>query len=487
MNTDLPLRSEIRPQTGEEFLKRLYGLLQSVRIHEANNRLVIDMANHLLSSTATLLEEAPHVTLQCLDRRIYLQGKRLPVRPENVALLDNLLDFFDHRQLDGLRLLPSVMEAPIQSLPAFARILNRAEGREEPRQWLLEKLRKAGFPWIQLVRRPRKVPEPSARERKRKALKSYGQVFGSIQEIAQKLTANQPTGLSKTRRMIQNMVDLIVEDDPLFRALSTIRFYDDYTFSHSVNVAILSMCMGKRIMLSRKSLESLGLCGLLHDLGKIEVPKSILNKPGKLTDEEFEVMKRHSINSVRLIVKIQASRERKTDILLPPFEHHLKYDLSGYPASTQKPKSQSLFGRILTIADVYDAITSPRVYRPTIMPPDRALGLMWKGAGTDFDPILLKVFINMIGIYPIGTILLLDNDRPAIVVNTPRPSETGDGAGRPMVMLLKPKREGGWEKGKMVNLAEKDAGSGRYRWNIVKSVNAADFGIQPVNFLMGGP
>lgn len=280
------------------------------------------------------------------------------------------------------------------------------------------------------------------------------------------------------------MVDLIMEDEPLFRALSTIRFYDDYTFGHSVNVAILSMCIGKRIMLSKKSLETLGLCGLLHDLGKIEIPKEILNKPGKLTEEEFAVMKQHSLDSVRLIVKIQASRDRKNDILLAPFEHHLKYDLSGYP-KTDRSNRLSLFGRILTIADVYDAITSPRVYRKSVLPPNRALGFMWEKVGQDFDPILLKVFINMLGVYPVGTLLVLDNRKAGLVVEPPEGADGPLEWSRPWVVLLKRNGDNGrkkFVKGDTVNLAEKDPGSGRYRYSIIKSLNAANYGIQPIDF-----
>ena len=93
------------------------------------------------------------------------------------------------------------------------------------------------------------------------------------------------------------MVDLMLEDESLFRLLSTLKVHDDYTYVHSVNVAILAMCMGRRIMLSRSSLERLGICGLLHDLGKIEVPPEILNKPGRLTADEFKEISKHSINS----------------------------------------------------------------------------------------------------------------------------------------------------------------------------------------------
>jgi HD-GYP domain-containing protein (c-di-GMP phosphodiesterase class II) len=257
------------------------------------------------------------------------------------------------------------------------------------------------------------------------------------------------------------------------------RDYDDYTYTHSVNVAILSLCLGKRIGLSRISLSHLAICGLVHDLGKLDIPKKVLNKPGKLTDEEFKVIQMHPIKSVNQIIKLRAPTDLKAKILLPPFEHHLKYDLSGYPRVHNK-KSVSLFGRIITIADVFDALTSPRIYRPAAVSPDRALDIMLKGSGKDFDPILLKVFINMLGVYPVGTLLRLDSGEFGIVVNRPRNGQPG----RPVIVLLMSDDNGKFKKGNSVDLSEKDPKKDSFKRNILKSLHPATFGIQPADFIL---
>ena len=468
----------------EAVIRSLFGLCQAVKIHQANNQVVQRAARTLTRDLARLFQSAGDVTIQVDSRRIYVQEKRLAFRPETACLFDGMIDYLDRRSIGGLRFQAPVVNVPPGELVTFANILNRSEGHDPPLAWISERLASKGVSWVEVTPPLAGESESSAADpasRKKKGLKSYAHVLGSVQEIAGKLSSDQPAGLSRTRRVVQGMVDLIMEDAPLFHALSTIRFYDDYTYGHSVNVAILAMCIGKRIVLSKRSLESLGLCGLLHDLGKIEIPKSILNKPGKLTDEEFDVMKRHSINSVRLIVKIQASRNQKADILLAPFEHHLKYDLSGYPRTDRK-ESLSLFGRILAIADVYDAITSPRIYRPTVIPPDRALGLMWNGSGKDFDPILLKVFINMIGFYPIGTLLVLDNRKVGLVCETPEGGSEAEPV-RPWVILVERDGKEGYKGGRRVNLSETDPKTGDYRRRIVKSQNAVDLGIQPMDIL----
>jgi len=211
----------------------------------------------------------------------------------------------------------------------------------------------------------------------------------------------------------------------------------------------------------------------------VEVPYEILNKAGKLTNKEREEIEKHPLSSVRQIIKLRASSGLKAKILLPPFEHHLKYDLSGYPRAYRK-KPVSLFGRILAIADVYDAMTSPRVYRSRLISPDRALGLMLKGAGKDFDPILLKVFINMLGIYPIGTLLRLDTGEVGLVNGTPGESHRG----RPPVLLLASDGKGGLKKVKTVNLAQRDPKTGAFRRNVKATFHPSSIGIQPAEFLL---
>ena len=280
--------------------------------------------------------------------------------------------------------------------------------------------------------------------------------------------------------MVHKMIDLVSEDPTILLGLSTIRDYDDYTFTHSINVAILSMCLGYRIGLSKQSLETLTLCAFFHDLGKIEVPKNILNKPGKLTDTEFREMKNHSLYSVRQILFLKTSPQKKAEMLLPPFEHHLKYDLTGYP-QTPRSKPLSLFGRIIAIADVYDAITAPRVYRPYAITPDRALSIMQEGAGTDFDPLLLKVFINMLGVYPIGTLLKFENGEIGLVAKY---NGTDEEDTELWVQLLHPSADGNFIKGELVNIGSFDKAARSYKMSITESFHPAEYKIQPADYLL---
>lgn len=475
MNTDSG-KDRILP--GDIFFQTLFRLLQTVKIHQFDNPLLLDCIKEFIEVVCSVGEE-DRLTFQISRGQFYLQEEKFVCQTQNQPFIQEMLNYFQQRSLPGLRFHPAIREAAPEQIVAFARLLNQAERKDEPLNWMQERLQEGNFPWVEIVIEADPDLDALPSERGERARQSYSHALTSIQEVAGKLTSQKRAGIKKAKRMVQNMVDLLIEDDSVLFGMSTIRDYDDYTYTHSVNVAILSMCLGKRIGVSRISMEQLGICGLFHDIGKVEVPHDLITKPGKLTDEEYEQIKEHSINSVRQIVKLNASRDLKAKILLPPFEHHLKYDLSGYPQSTRK-QPISLFGRILNITDVFDAMTSSRIYRPVALSPDRVLSLMQEGAGTEFDPLILKVFIQMLGVYPVGTLLLLDTGEMGLVMGTPEDTEVG----RPKVVLLKEVGKGVFQKGKTANLSERDPQTGTFRRNIARSLHPSIFGIQPADFLV---
>jgi HD-GYP domain-containing protein (c-di-GMP phosphodiesterase class II) len=463
------------PMTWEESLfQAFYRLLQTVLIHRDNNQLVKAC---LQTFHETLWKMGPDLDLKILvsGGRVYVQGERLHFRRDLVRLLSAVVDFFHRRGLDGLVFHPQVRTAPLDDILTFIRLLINAVRQENPQEWLNSTVR---FPWVTIVHGAKLERRISEENLRKQARKTYMNALASVKEVSQKITFQGNAGVRKAKRIVQNMVDSLVEDESLFLGLSTIKDYDDYTYTHSVNVAVLSLCLGNRIGLSRNSLEQLGICALFHDLGKVEIPYEVLSKPGDLTPGEREKMQRHPLASVRQILRLNASHDLKSKIMLAPFEHHIKYDLTGYPITHFKQRI-SLLGRILHIIDVYDAITSPRPYRPTSLSPDKALSVMFEGSGVDFDPVLLKVFATMLGTYPIGSLLELDTGEMGIVADYPLDS----GGAKPRIILLRKERDGTLGKGEMVDLADKDETSGNYLRSVVRSVNPADRGIQPARFL----
>nr|WP_275405823.1 HD-GYP domain-containing protein [Desulfovibrio sp. JC022] len=189
--------------------------------------------------------------------------------------------------------------------------------------------------------------------------------------------------------------------------------YDEYTYTHSINVNLYSLLLGKALGLNRSELESLGIAALFHDVGKGRVPNKVLNKPGKLTDSEYEVMKSHSRKGLEVLGDVEGLDGA---VLRGVVEHHERYDGNGYPSGI-KGEDIHPFGRIIAISDVYDALTSVRVYKKAITPA-KTLSQMYKWKGTDFDPAYLNRFVRVMGIYPPGTMVQLDDLRFAIVLET---------------------------------------------------------------------
>ncbi len=481
----------------ENLFTAFYKMVQAIRIHRNNNQLVIQSAEYFIRSVNRFSRDESHLTIQIISGRFYLQQEKVLYRRETANLMNNALVYFETRGIHGLSLSTAIQRKDLKEMLLFAQLMNQAESHKDPPNWLEAQMSEKGLDWVEILPEPDSddlhnldqtdsltiTMDAMAADQENKAVKTaertYAGSLASLKEVIGKVSDNRPTGIRKTIRVVQKTVDLVIDKRSVLLKLSTLRDHDDYTYTHSVNVSILAICLGQHIGLTKNTLETLGICGLFHDLGKVDVPLEILNKQGKLTDHEFKVIQKHSLNSVRHIAKIKAPRELKSKIMLAPFEHHLKYDLSGYPRSWRS-EPVSLFGRILTIVDVFDAITSARVYRSKAISPDEALRRMSESAGKDFDPILLKAFINMLGVYPVGTLVELNTGEIGLVSENP---EQSDGA-HPLVTILIPKDGQGYTRGETVDLSERETSGDSYKRSVSKTFNPALFGIQPSEFIL---
>ncbi len=472
-----PKKTQKSASWEESLFLALYRTIQTLRIHQDNNQLVRICLSRF-KQIVSQMEMDDDLTLLIYEGRFYVQGEKVQYHRQLFSLIQALMDFFEKRGLNGLRFFPEVKDVPLGEILAFFRLLIQSRENKLPALWLSEQLGGTRFPWVGIIQEKglrRRQADPGLQKRARTA---YFSSLTSVKQVSQKMAVQGYAGVRKAKRMIQNLVDVAVEDEGILLGLGTIKDYDDYTYTHSVNVAVLSLCLGNRLGLSHTSLEHLGICGLFHDLGKVEIPREIVTKPEELNTGEWKVIRSHPLASVRQILKLTASHDLKSEILLAPFEHHMKLDLTGYPQVHFK-KEISLFGRILHIADVYDAITSPRVYRRSALSPDKALSYMLKRAGTDFDLILLKVFGTMMGTYPIGTLLELDTGERGLVLDYPLYS----GGALPRIVLLEEDSDGEFRRGDLIDLGERDPETGARLWKVVKSLNAASCGIQPANFI----
>jgi len=217
--------------------------------------------------------------------------------------------------------------------------------------------------------------------------------------------------LKKAKRQIENIVDEIFANKHLMVNMIDMKVFDDYTYYHSVNVAVLSIVLGVALEMDREELCNLGFAALLHDIGKVFVSRDILNKPGKLTPVEFDEIKSHSLLGCNHIKKGYGVPNPTYMAIL---DHHEKYEGGGYP-NNLKGDNISWYGRIIAVADVYDALTSDRPYRKALLPSD-AMEYIMAYTTTQFDPKVVEVFVQKIAPYPIGTCVKLSNGMTGIVI-----------------------------------------------------------------------
>jgi HD-GYP domain-containing protein (c-di-GMP phosphodiesterase class II) len=294
--------------------------------------------------------------------------------------------------------------------------------------------------------------EADLMDNKKRSRKIYFQTINAVSEVMDNAKMGQTLRLRKSKRVVQTLIDQLLAAEANLIGLTTIRCHDEYTYNHSVNVCILSLALGQRLGLSKAKLCELGMAALFHDIGKSEIPLAILNKTSEFTPEEWAVMQMHPLLGVKKLLKLKGLDALSARIITGSFEHHLYCDYSGYPRLPYR--SLSLFGRIISIADCYDGITSSRVYARVPQSPDKALRYMLGKAGTMYDPILMKLFVNCIGIYPVGTLLMLNSRELSVVMeNNPDPEKWDS----PRVKLIADEK-GAEIDGEIVDLADPRSG-----------------------------
>jgi putative nucleotidyltransferase with HDIG domain len=231
-----------------------------------------------------------------------------------------------------------------------------------------------------------------------------------MQNMMRDVRLGKQVSLEQSEPVIENLVDTMFSCPSSVLPQAQIKTVDKYTFQHSVAVSALSVAFGRVLELPREEIKELALGGLLHDIGKAKIPLHLLNKPGKLTDDEFALMKTHVVHSAQLLKGVDNLSEVSFNAAA---QHHERFDGTGYP-NRLKEEEISKHGQMLAIVDVYDAITSIRSYH-TALPPTEALRRLYEWSGTQFNPRLVHAFIKGIGIYPAGSLVRLESDRLGIV------------------------------------------------------------------------
>ena len=249
------------------------------------------------------------------------------------------------------------------------------------------------------------------KEESARARRIHGEANKIVRHMMDDIRLGQQIQVDRVEPLVENMVDSVFRNQDALLPLARLKHQDNYTFEHSVSVCALLTAFGRSVKLPKEVIHDIALGGLLHDVGKAQVPEKILKKPAKLTDDEFVKMKSHVVRSIELLEKTPGVSSVSKEIAA---QHHERFDGTGYPYKLAGEQI-SLFGQMASIVDVYDAISSERVYHKG-MSPTQALKKLLEWSDHHFDPQLVQAFVRTLGIYPTGTLVRLESQRMGVVV-----------------------------------------------------------------------
>ena len=458
-------------QGGRVLLLAIYTALRSLKLYPVENATVQKALDDLEAAARALLEVENDLELRLAGDFIFVNATRLRLELDNYASFSHILVVLRAFDIGALRVHPAVNRREWQILLSLLLSLSERGQPEERFEELFARLDGAQVHGLEIERATEQAADTE--QAKEAAKRVYAQGVAVTKDVITGVRLGRATSVKKVKRAVQLIVDQVLNNETSVVGLTTIRDYDEYTFTHSVNVCIFSVALGKKLGFPRLQLYDLGMTALLHDVGKARVPVTILNKTTGLDEQEWRVMQAHPWLGALTLFGMRAHEETPFRAILVAHEHHMKTDLSGYPR-TIRPRSLGIFSRIVAVADGFDAATTRRSYQTVPIEPDHVLREMWENPKRGYDRVLVKALINLIGIYPVGTCVILDTFEIGIVA---APNPDGQQLNRPLVRIAV-NVDGAVvpPPGELVSLTEQDD-AGAYRRSIVKVTTPSRYGL----------
>ncbi len=428
-------------QRARELLTRLYAVRRTARFYPIDHPATADGVRSLKAVIDRYHEEGVDVELAFFEGELLLGEQLLP---EDSILFDQLI-----RELTGIGAGSLVFRKglTLDELSRSVLVLAADSFEVEQNGGLKRMASEAGLSHVEVgaVRVYEQPPSDTA-ESAEAAREAYTGALELVREIDALIRRNKVVSSGRVKGVVRSLVDNVLSNRYAMLELAGLKSYDEYTFYHSANVAILGLALGSMVSNDYRFMSSLGTGALLHDIGKMTVGLEVLNKPGALTAEEWALVRQHPVRGAEQAAAIPGLDRSAIVIIL---EHHMRFDGSGYPSRTPR-RLQHLSSRIVAIADAYDAMTSRRSYSAARVQ-DEAMGLLAQSAGTAVDPTLSRMFVSMLGVYPPRSVVRLSNGHTAIVV---RPG--GGDITRPVVRVIAD-ADGNMLESRDVDLSEETA------------------------------
>lgn len=430
---DVP-RTPLATEADKELISSLAAAIRTAAYFDAENAVMVEVGSALARLVVKRTEREGSLRVGSHSHCVFVDGARIRTSLATFERFSSLMQVFVDREISALTFRREVSEVEVVRL-AIILARETARGPEE----LNALLQRNGVTHIEadslltggtgqaLV--PVQAVAP---------VQAYVAAVELGEKLREATMSAKHVDVRQVRHVTQAIVDRIMDSPRALVALTTVKEMDESLVTHSSNVAILSVLLGQRLGLSKPRLGELCLAGFLHDAGKLEVGSSVLGKAGPLDENEWTVVRRHPLLAARGLLTGQGLTPATMRAVVVAYEHHLNYDMSGYPQPDIR-SHVSLYGNIVTIADRYDALTTARAYRGFSFSPHEVVGYLLYYSGNFFDPMLVKLFVGLMGLFPPGTLLRLSDGTTALVCDAPAEGKPLD---RPKVRMWTGARTG---------------------------------------------
>lgn len=434
--------------------QQLSALLKNRTLYPESHPIMLTAADKLRNKILELLVGRKEVVFYMVGGELFFEKISILIDQG----LANVMEHFTNRDVGGVAFKPGLSS---DDLIRFSSMMNKeasffASVQDINKAVIKEEIKHIELHRVLLVD---KNTGSAIKAGKQKASEIFKDAVDILKDMVQGVQLDKTANIRKTNTIVQTMVDNILNNRDVFLGLTNIKMYDEYTFAHSVNVSILAVSLATFLSLEKPQIAALGIAGLMHDIGKVNIPSDIINKPGKLNDEEWEAVKRHPVEGALILA---GTRGISKLAMVAAFEHHQHGGELGYPKIDGERK-QHPFSQIVTLVDAYEAITAPRVYYNAQTPPDQGVRILLKKRGNPFNAVLVNAFVRMIGVFPIGSVLKLDTGEMGLVMH-----QTSD-LMRPRVLILSKLDGSEKEGGLTVSLLE--TRNGRYKRSVVGAID----------------
>ena len=462
---------------GRTFILALYTGLRASKLYPIGHASVRKALDDLTATTRDIVRSEGELELKVSGEFIFVNGTRLRLDLDNYAAFSHVLSVFRTCGIGHMAVAETASGRDWQVFVSAAQGSSDLPAHDRFFQ-VVEKLEAAQVTTITLAEPAAESGEEREKSKER-AKRTYSQSVAVTKDLMTSVRMGKSPNIKKIKRIVQSIVDQILNEETSLIGLTTIRDYDEYTFTHSVNVCIFSVALGKRLGLSKLQLYDLGMAALFHDIGKSRVPVEVLNKTGGLADDEWRQIAAHPWLGVLALFQLRGAQELPYRSMVVALEHHMKTDLTGYPRPI-RPRQMSMYSKIVAAADGFDAATSRRSYQTVPFNPAEVMREMRDNPRRGMDPVVVKAFINLTGIYPVGTLVVLDTFELGIVhaVN-PLPEMLA----RPVVRVISDAMGNLMSPGSIVDLADRQE-DGTFLRTIIKTENPDRYGIRVADYFV---